>query len=442
MHLLLCALILGQHERPSEALVALVRLHLQRIAPTMSYAIAQQNNHGTSEAAALFMGGIFLARNGVAIGNRWHRQGRKWLEDRASNLIESDGSFSQYSVVYHRLMLDTYSLCETWRRVFELPSFSANLIAKLGAATQWMYTLVAATDGNAPNIGANDGAHIAKLSQTDFRDFRPTVQWASALFLRQRAFADRDDYDQPLLWLDIQLDLPCLPPQFSRSFNDGGWHVLHQNNAMAVMRYPRFKFRPSQCDALHLDLWVSGQNLLRDSGSYSYNPPLGETIDFGATAAHNSIAFDNLDQMPRLSKFLYGSWLESQNVRPVETTKDGFRASAGYIDYRLCEHDRIVEMSNDVMTCTDIVRGPAKNAMLRWHLAGSSWYLDGNAAIDSRSGCVIHVGSENVAGLAIGMESQYYLEKSEHTVLEINLSVPSTVVTTISFRSKAASLTL
>lgn len=40
---------------------------------------------------------------------------------------------------------------------------------------------------------------------------------------------------------------------------------------MAMLRYPRFRFRPSQADALHLDLWLEGRNLLRDAGTYSYN---------------------------------------------------------------------------------------------------------------------------------------------------------------------------
>ena len=45
-----------------------------------------------------------------------------------------------------------------------------------------------------------------------------------------------------------------------------------RRNAIAMLRYPRFKFRPSQADALHVDLWVDGENLLRDARAYSYNP--------------------------------------------------------------------------------------------------------------------------------------------------------------------------
>src|SRR6185503_7196639 len=78
MHLLVGAILLGQAHAPEPGLVALVAAHLQRIAPTMSYAIGQQNNHGTSEAAALFAGGDFLARAGDARGLRWSALGRHW----------------------------------------------------------------------------------------------------------------------------------------------------------------------------------------------------------------------------------------------------------------------------------------------------------------------------------------------------------------------------
>jgi hypothetical protein len=64
LHLAVAALLLGQVHRPTPALVGLLVAHLRRIAPTLQYAIAQDNNHGTSEAAALFIGGSWLATLG------------------------------------------------------------------------------------------------------------------------------------------------------------------------------------------------------------------------------------------------------------------------------------------------------------------------------------------------------------------------------------------
>ncbi|MEQ1546968.1 heparinase II/III family protein, partial [Methyloglobulus sp.] len=123
MHLAMAALILEQTQNPAQGLIDLVKLHLQRIAATLSYAVAQDNNHGTSEAAALFIGGSWLELVGVNEGKSWHKLGRKWLKNRVFHLIENDGSFSQYSVNYHRMMLDTMCMVELWRRHLNLSPF-------------------------------------------------------------------------------------------------------------------------------------------------------------------------------------------------------------------------------------------------------------------------------------------------------------------------------
>ena len=90
--------------------------HLCRIAPTIRYAIAQDNNHGISEAAALFIGGTWLVKMGNLVGQRWADMGRYWLEDRALRLIGPQGSFSQSSLNYHRMILDTFCIVEFCRQ--------------------------------------------------------------------------------------------------------------------------------------------------------------------------------------------------------------------------------------------------------------------------------------------------------------------------------------
>ena len=60
LHIAMAAVILGQDHALSETLRDLLRAHLQRIEPTLGYAAAQQNNHATSEGAALYIGGSWL----------------------------------------------------------------------------------------------------------------------------------------------------------------------------------------------------------------------------------------------------------------------------------------------------------------------------------------------------------------------------------------------
>mgnify|MGYP001187926510 CR=1 FL=1 len=429
MHLVTAAWILGQHKNPEPGLVTFLATHLQRIAPTMSYAIGQQNNHGTSEAAALFLGGSFLF-NLDERAVRWEAEGRRWLESLASNLIETDGSFSQYSVTYHRLMLDTYSLAEAWRRNRKLPAFSKSLMGRLAAATDWLWSMVDARSGDAPNIGANDGARLLSLDNADYRDFRPSVQLAAVLFGEVDAFGP-GPWNATRAWLNVpegKAGGRCR----SRSFDSGGYHVLRIEDAFVVMRYPRFNFRPSQQDALHVDLWHMGNNLLRDAGTFSYNADCTEW--FAGPEAHNTIVFDRRDQMPRLGRFLLADWLKADAVEKVVVGSDSASAAAGYSNSRGARHYRRVYLNAESMVCIDTVCGKFTDACLRWRLAPLNWKVDGLLVRNHRYSISIEVdGSLVKPELRDTIESRYYQYKSKISEISVSVKQPATITTKIHF---------
>lgn len=436
IHLVLAALLLDQERAPLPGLVALVDAHLRRIAPTLSYAIGQQNNHGTSEATAMFIGGDFLARAGIAAGGDWSKRGRRLLENRAAALIEPDGSFSQYSVIYHRLMLDTLCFAETWRRRMDLAPFSEKLLARLRAATDWLDAMVDRTSGDAPNLGANDGARIMPLTDTGYRDFRPTLQLASVLFRRCRAIQSAGPWNDPLIWLGFPLPELASPSIGSRTFDDGGYHVLRSGRAFAVLRFPRFRFRPSQADALHLDVWHDGHNLLRDAGTFSYNDPEGQNDYFSGTGAHNTVQFDSRDQMPRFGRFLFGDWLRSHSVMPVEEADGVVEATAAYADARGAEHSRTVRLEADGFQCRDVIAGSFGSAILRWRLAPGTYALEQNRLSGGLLDLAIDVdGAAATLSLVEAWESRHYQYRTPLPCLEVKVDGPCTIVTRCRFRN-------
>lgn len=430
MHLAAAAIMLGTDDAPTDGLRNLIRLHLKRIAPTMSYAIGQSNNHGTSEAAALFIGGSWL---NDATGRSWAATGRKWLQERAGALIETDGSFSQYSVTYHRLMLDTYCLAEVWRRRRGLPAFSDLLMTRLTAATRWLEQMTDADNGDTPVIGANDGAQILALTNGGYRDFRPSVQLGTTLFTDKRAYAP-GPCDQQTLWLSIDLPKAQKPAPESVSFDKGGYHVLRRGSAVAYLRYPRFRYRPSQADALHCDLWVRGENLLRDAGTYSYNSSPEDLEYFPGTAAHNTVQFDGRDQMPRQGRFLFGNWLRSEAVEAVKTDETSGRAAAAYRDGQGVRHARTLDLGNGQLTVTDDIAGFGERAVLRWRLAPGRYQLDGQAV--SGHGVKLEIMADmpiTRIALVRGFESRFYLQKNDLPVMEVEVSEPGRLTTRINF---------
>lgn len=434
MHLAIAAKILGQiSDSTTVGLLDLVELHLQRIAPTVLYAVAQDNNHGTSEAAALFIGGTWLESNGRIDGKRFSRAGRNWLENRARHLIEKDGSFSQYSLNYHRVMLDSFNMVELWRRSLVLPPFSQEFYTRAAAACEWLRCMTCSSNGDGPNLGANDGARLMPLTDTDYRDYRPSVQLASALFHSARAYSASGNWNQPLYWLGVSIPDRLLPAPRSTQFDHGGYFVLRQRSAMAMFRYPRFRFRPSQADALHVDFWLEGENLLRDAGSFSYNTKQYWQDYFPGTIAHNTVQFDGRDQMPRLSRFLFGAWLKARNVNPLFLCEmQG--CGAGYKDWQGAEHYRRLMLSEQTLKIEDEVKGFKTNAVLRWRLLPGDWILDADAQRIRTEGFSLTVNTTGPVKrfeLVEGRESRYYLRKTPLPVLEVEIDQPGELITTI-----------
>ena len=141
INLLLAWWLLGKFE--GGVLPTVISAHLSRIHSSISYALSQDNNHGTSEAAGLFIGGAWLARYGdsqasIALGRKCKLKGRKWLHDRVKKLILNDGGFSQYSTNYHRVVLDTLSQVEFWRRELGEHEFEPHYYAQVNRAISWL----------------------------------------------------------------------------------------------------------------------------------------------------------------------------------------------------------------------------------------------------------------------------------------------------------------
>lgn len=433
MHLAMAAKLLSQVQKPEPALLELVKAHLKRISPTISYAVAQDNNHGTSEAAALFIGGSWLVACGDKSALCWQSMGRKWLENRAKHLIEKDGTFSQYSVNYHRVMLDTYSMAELWRRELDLSLFSPALYAKIGLATEWLYQLTQPQNGDAPNLGHNDGSRLLPLCDSDYRDFRPSVQLASVLFHNSSAWLNAGCYDKPLTLLGLAKPDKPLSELTSFHFKQGGYIGLRSTSkAFVLFNYPKFCFRPAQNDALHVDFWFDGVNLLRDGGTFSYNAGQRYIDYYGGTQSHNTIQFDGHDQMPRLSRFLLGAWLKAQDVSCDKVKR---YSCASYRDYMGCQHKREISLSESQLLVVDNIKGVKQKAILRWRLAPGEWIIEGNKVTNHLHTIIIDSNVEiKRFELVEGNESRYYYQESSIPVLEVEVASDGKITTEYKYR--------
>lgn len=444
-HSILCPEARVTNQRLIEFLVE----HVNRILPTINYARAQDNNHGTSEAAALFIVGTVLHefddQRIKAVAAEAVRCGRRCLEERAEKLIGLDGVFSQYSVNYHRMMLDTLSFAELIRRHYGSPSFSSGFLKKAGKATQWLIAVTDPMSGDAPNMGANDGSQLFNVKDTNFRDFRPSCQLAGSLFLGRCVMEDHM-HGLSELFLQNQSDdsLLAKSDEVSTQLNSGalsavspvlteGFKRIGSEFTYAILKVPHNRFRPSQADALHIDVWHNGVNLIRDAGTYSYNPPENFCSDFGDTRHHSTVELDGRNQMDKLSRFLYKDWLSPRTTRGDHSnSEEEFPEIQGaYVDSAAGAHSRSVSFDGEIFTIVDNVRGCKKSAKLRYRLAPCSWVQDDLMVSSDFMTISVNGSGVKSAALIQGLESRCYLELSDVPVFEVLLSGESVITTTL-----------
>jgi hypothetical protein len=433
LRLVFAAHILGELRTASKPLLDAIEIHLARIAPTLGYAKGQQNNHATSEAAALWVGGLFLKANGRG-DNAIASGGKAALASSIMSLVLPDGSFSQSSSNYHRFLLDTLCIAELLRRALSSTALDDAACARIREAIHWLSQFTDQASGEPVNLGHNDSAYLLPNKSGQDRNFLLTLGIANALFngyVPQHCMAAT----APLLsLLDETRSVREVPALRSHLFADGGYAVLREQDAMAMLRLPQFTFRPSHCDALHLDLWVGGLNILRDAGTASYVSEIESMPDLSTTRAHNTIQFDEDEQMPRLSRFLWGDWLKPDGPIEFLEHNGGKSAGAAYVDRRKRRHDRKVKLQQARLDIIDTVRGRVGRSILRWHLCRDNWQQ--TSATEFCCGpMVINMTSNTpiTAKLTPTPEALRYRQVSEAMCIEASFEGQATVETHISW---------
>lgn len=376
-----------------------VRQHLARILPTRFYARAQDNNHVTSEGAALFIGGAWLeARTGL--NQRETSIGRRMIEAASRRLIFKDGGFAQYSTNYHRVMLDTLAQVEFWRMQFGQRRFSKTFYSRLASATKWLGCVTNSESGKAPNLGSNDGARVFRLDSLPFNDYRPTVQFAANLFFGLRAFPPGPwDAGCELMGLKQEAEIIPIAKKVTTTFPDFGLALLNPRKdgtgSYAFLRVPTRQFRPGQADPLHFDFWTeNGSNLLRDGGTGSYADPRF-FLSLAGIAGHNTIQFDSREPMPRLSRFLYGKWIGGTGKLVSGSGKLEYVAQ--YTDAHGNTHKRIISASGRHWSIRDHASGGWSEGVLRWRIRpcklsqNESTFISGDMSLNIDGDSLDHV---------------------------------------------------
>jgi hypothetical protein len=302
----------------------LVAAQAERIYQNIGYAISTRSNHTISEAFGLWMIGLLFPE--LNDSEKYLKLGGELLEREASMQIFPDGSYSMYSLNYHRFILHIY-FCALRLGELNKSPLSKSVYRLVTSSIEYLYQLIDPQTGQMPVYGSNDGALVLPINNSDFTDYRPLLQLGSYLTKKELLF-ESGAWDEDIFWFygnESPLSLRSIPEgnqerdgvreKVQTDFPDGGIYILRGSNSKAVIRCTDYRARPSHADQVHVDLWWRGHNIACDAGTYLYSGGGVWRNGLAHTSVHNTVIVDNKDQMTMLSRFTWTDWARGKVLK-------------------------------------------------------------------------------------------------------------------------------
>lgn len=306
--------------------------------------IAVRNNHAITETLLLAVSDLLFPF--IPQTKQWAAKGRRWFEQEVAYQIYPDGTFLQFSMNYHRVVIQLLTLGIRLTEIHQRP-FSKTVYQRAYKSLAFLLTCQDEKSGYLPNYGANDGALFFPFSSMSFRDYRPQLE-AMHLLLTGKQFYKELFLEDAYWWGKSKGGYESKFSPISRTdggynFEIGGYYVIRDKGTLTFVRCGNHKDRPQQADNLHLDIWVEGKNILLDAGTYQYNCEEELKRNFEGTLGHNTVMVENQNQMLKGSRFIWFYWTQAKKAKLSE--KETFWEFEGEISafrfiLRNCTHKR------------------------------------------------------------------------------------------------------
>jgi hypothetical protein len=275
--------------------------------------IAVRNNHAITETLTLYLTGLLMPFFPEA--KLWKSKGKQWFEEEIAYQIYEDGTFLQFSMNYHRVVIQLL----TWALYLSKKNeenFSEIVYQRAKKSLDFLMICQDEISGQLPNYGANDGALFFPLNDADYRDYRPQLNALYYYFNDANYELGQEDSS----WFGVN-NKHAVTKKYrgAFTFDVGGYYVFKEDDSLSFIRCGNHKDRPSQADNLHLDVWVKGTNVLRDAGSYKYNTDAESLRYFLGTRSHNTLMIEEADQMLKGPRFIWFDWSQAVSATIKET---------------------------------------------------------------------------------------------------------------------------
>ncbi|WP_044401353.1 heparinase II/III family protein [Lacinutrix sp. Hel_I_90] len=278
--------------------------------------IAVRNNHAITETLTLYLSAKLFPF--ITDTKKWSVKGKAWFEQEIEYQIYKDGTFLQFSMNYHRVVLQLLTWAMQLSKLNK-DKFKPVVYDRAKKSLDFLDTCLDPISGELPNYGSNDGALFFKLTNCDFRNYKSQLN-DLRLALVNNTFVKSES----AFWYGLKTDevVEYVSPKETNSFNIGGYYIMQDKDVKTFIRCGKYKDRPFQSDNLHMDIWVNGKNILRDSGSYKYNTEKAYLNYFNGCEGHNTVSVLGENQMLKGNRFIWYNWVKDAQATLVknETT--------------------------------------------------------------------------------------------------------------------------
>ena len=329
--------------------------------------ISVRNNHAITETLMLYLSGkLFPFLPDV---KKWSRKGKKWFEKEIKYQIYEDGTFLQFSMNYHRVVVQLL----TWGiqlAKLNKDKFDEIVYQRAQKTLNFLDTCTDPVTGQLPNYGANDGALFFKLTDDDYRVYTSQLN-----DLRAVLSGFTNTKSSSYFWYGVQPTYKEKPKILEISaFKTGGYYMHQEKNTKTFIRCGAYKDRPGQSDNLHLDIWMNGVNYVRDSGSYKYNTSKEYLNYFNGVEGHNTVGVAKANQMLKGGRFIWYYWVKTVKAT-IKKENNTFRFQGSIKAFtnlgRNIWHSRkvIKKDGENVWEVTDVVKNKGIHKLYQyWHL--------------------------------------------------------------------------
>ena len=289
--------------------------HMDHVYKNIDFSrIAVRNNHAITETLTLYLAGLLYPQYPGAA--KWKRDGKKWFEEEIAYQVYDDGTFVQFSMNYHRIVVQLL----TWGITLSEKNgerFADVVYDRARKSLIFLRTCMVEENGWLPNYGANDGALFFKLNNAHYRDYSPQLQALAAALGMSGGIQEQSE---DAAWYGVEKKATDLwqPGNGVHKFDKGGYYIVREQETLSFIKCGSYKDRPSQADNLHLDIWYKGENILPDAGSYKYNTDDQTMRYFSGTEGHNTVMLDDKDQMLKGGRFIWYYWSQCEAASLTE----------------------------------------------------------------------------------------------------------------------------